>query len=55
MEVASPLNPAIEHAIDDALRPMFGEKLPVHYAEQGRHQAEVLDLIEGRSAYNANS
>jgi len=40
------LAPALQRVMDDALRPMFGENLPLYYAAVEKHQAEARELID---------
>jgi hypothetical protein len=45
-EEPTPLAPALQQAMDEALRPLFGENLPAYYAEVGRYDTEIRDIIE---------
>ncbi len=42
----SSLAPALQQAMDDALRPMFGENLSKYYTAVEKHQADARELIE---------
>jgi hypothetical protein len=46
MHEPEPLAAPLQQAMDSALRPMFGERLPDYYAATEAHQAEARELIE---------
>ena len=42
----TPLASPLQQAMDDALRPMFGDSLPAYYLATEQHQAEARELID---------